>query len=104
LIALTISLVFAGLCLSLAGCLSGGKQDARGVLHGDLAWPGEVPVAGDVILAEDVNLTGNFWVQPEGSTFEHVFYDGRRTPYLGRVLIEPLRTTSSVLAGLSWNP
>jgi hypothetical protein len=43
-------------CLSLAGCLAAPDKVVRGVLHGDLTWRGEVFVAGDVILGDDVKL------------------------------------------------
>jgi hypothetical protein len=66
--------------------------------------PGEYHVIFGEEVPEDVNLARNFWVQPEGSTLEQVFYDGRRTPYLGRVMVEPMRMAPSALAGLSWNP
>jgi hypothetical protein len=65
---------------------------------------GSPVICENVFLDDDVNLPRNFWIQSQGSSFEHVFYDVRRTPYLGRVLIEPLRTVPSALAGLSWNP
>ncbi len=45
------------LCLLLVGCLTDKKKIVSGVLHGDLVWQGDVFVAGDVVLEEDVKLT-----------------------------------------------
>ena len=50
-------LFFAVICLLMAGCLAGRVQTVRGVLHGELVWQGEILVAEDVVLEEDVTLT-----------------------------------------------
>lgn len=53
-----IGAVLAGLlCLLLAGCQTAPRRVVSGTLHGELVWQGEVRVAGDVVLAEDVALT-----------------------------------------------
>ena len=67
-----------------------------------------VPAEYHVVLGEnvpeDVKLQRNFWLYQDDAPTEHFFYDGRRSPYLGRVLIEPPRTAPSSQVGLSWNP
>lgn len=67
-----------------------------------------LPVEYHVVLGEnvpdDVSMPHNFWVYPEASLNEHAFYDSRRSPYLGRTLIEPPRTAPSAQVGLSWSP
>jgi hypothetical protein len=67
-----------------------------------------VPAEYHVVLGEnvpeDVNLQRNFWLYQGDASIEQFFYDGRRSPYIGRTLIEPSLTTLSSQVGLSWNP
>ena len=55
-------------------------------------------------VPEDVNLPRNFWAYPDADHPEDSFYDGQRSPYLGRVLVVPSKTSPSSQAGLSWSP
>lgn len=66
--------------------------------------PAEYQVVFGEEVPEDVNLTRNFWLHENPSAMDEFFYDGRRTPYLGKVLVEPHRTSPSSQAGLSWTP
>jgi hypothetical protein len=50
-------LLLGGLCLLMAGCLSGKDRTIRGVLHGEIVWQGDVLIAEDVVLESDVKLT-----------------------------------------------
>lgn len=53
-------------------------------------------------VPEDVRLIGNDWDDlPVAGVIERIF-DGRRTPYLGRVQIEPVRIVPPDEAGPSW--
>lgn len=67
-----------------------------------------VPVEYHVVFGEevpdDVSMPRNFWEHQETDTPEKSFYDGRRTPYLGRVVIDPQRTAPTGKEGLSWTP
>ncbi|MDG5467642.1 NosD domain-containing protein [Deltaproteobacteria bacterium IMCC39524] len=55
-------------------------------------------------VPEDVSLLRNYWIRETPSTLVDSFYDGHRSPYLGKVVFEPQRTTPSSQAGLSWIP
>lgn len=55
-------------------------------------------------VPDDVNLPRNYWQQGAEPSLPNAFYDGRRSDYLGRVLVEPVRTAPSTQAGPSWNP
>ena len=55
-------------------------------------------------VPEDVSLLRNYWIKEPPSTLVDSFYDGHRSPYLGKVVFEPQRTTPSSQAGLSWIP
>ncbi|GEM_PF-1444251 len=72
--------------------------------------PTEYHVAFGEEVPEDVLLPRNFWEYSESVSPDDFFYDGRRSPYLGRVLLEPLRMLPSTQAGPStpagspWNP
>lgn len=66
--------------------------------------PGGYHVVLGEVVPEDVKLPRNYWVHEGVALLSDFFYDGRRSPYLGQVLIEPQRTSPSPLAGLSWNP
>ncbi|RLB63097.1 MAG: hypothetical protein DRH08_11530 [Deltaproteobacteria bacterium] len=66
--------------------------------------PTEYHVAFGEEVPEDVRMPRNFWVQSETIPFDDFFFDGRRSAYLGRVLVEPTRTSPSTQTGLSWNP
>jgi hypothetical protein len=41
-------------------------------------------------VPEDVELGGNAWDAPDGAAVLERIFDGRRLPYLGKVLVEPL--------------
>ncbi len=64
--------------------------------------PKEYQVVFGEEVPEDVSMPRNYWVH--AATQEDSFYDGRRSPYLGRVIVEPQRTAPSSQAGLSWSP
>lgn len=49
-------------------------------------------------VPEDVALTGNHWETPA----EALFFDGRRAPYLGRVVLEPMLSIPPAATGPSW--
>jgi len=66
--------------------------------------PAEYHVVFGEEVPEDVNLARNFWRHENPSAMFDSFYDGRRSPYLGKVLVEPQRTSSPSQAGLSWSP
>jgi len=66
--------------------------------------PSEYHVVFGEEVPEDVNLSRNFWVHAKSSAEGDAFYDGNRSPYLGRVMVEPQRSTPSSQAGLSWIP
>lgn len=66
--------------------------------------PAEYHVVLGEEVPEDVNLVRNFWLSEDPSATLDSFYDGRRSPYLGKVLIEPQLTSPSRQAGLSWTP
>jgi hypothetical protein len=66
--------------------------------------PAEYQVIFGEEVPEDVKLLRNFWVHTNPSAEGDSFYDGRRSPYLGRVLVDPQRTVPSSQVGLSWNP
>lgn len=66
--------------------------------------PGDYHVVFGEEVPEDVTLARNLWEWPEAATLDQTFYDGRRTPYLGRVVVAPVRTAPSTQAGLSWSP
>jgi len=67
-------------------------------------------LAGDyqVVLGEevpdDVLLPHNYWSGMTAVEVAEHFYDGRRSPYLGRVLVEPVLTSPPEHNGFSWNP
>jgi hypothetical protein len=66
--------------------------------------PAEYHVVLGEEVPEDVNLVRNFWLSEDPSATLDSFYDGRRSPYLGKALIEPQRTSPSRQTGLSWTP
>lgn len=66
--------------------------------------PAEYHVVLGEEVPEDVNLVRNFWLSENPPATLDSFYDGRRSPYLGKVLIEPQRTSPSSQTGLSWTP
>ncbi len=66
--------------------------------------PAEYHVVFGEEVPEDVNLAGNFWLHENPSAMFDSFYDGRRSPYLGKVLVEPQRASPSSQTGLSWTP
>lgn len=66
--------------------------------------PSEYNVVFGEEVPEDVRLMRNYWVQKNLTKLENTFYDGHRSPYLGKVIFEPQRTSPSSQVGLSWNP
>lgn len=66
--------------------------------------PAEYHVVFGEEVPEDVKMSRNFWLIPEDSTMDDYLYDGRRSDYLGRALIEPMRSQPSDQAGISWKP
>lgn len=66
--------------------------------------PGEYNVVFGEEVPEDVTLSRNYWLQANNSSLEATFYDGRRSSYLGKVLIDPQRKAPSSQVGLSWTP
>lgn len=67
-----------------------------------------VPADYHVVLGEevpeDVDLSHNYWMFERTAVPDKAFYDGRRSPYLGKVMIEPQKTSPAPKTGLSWNP
>jgi hypothetical protein len=55
-------------------------------------------------VPEDVSLLRNYWSQEPSSELVESFYDGHRSPYIGKVIFDPQRTSPSKQAGLSWIP
>lgn len=72
--------------------------------YNSFGLPGEYHVVLGEDVPEDVAMAHNFWADAGNASFGHFFYDGQRSPYLGRVLMEPLLTTPSAQTGLSWKP
>ena len=66
--------------------------------------PSEYQVVFGEDVPDNVDMPRNYWAHPETSPLNDSFYDGRRSPYLGQVVIEPQRLSPSSLAGLSWSP
>lgn len=54
-------------------------------------------------VPEDVQLSGNTWEPTDANTLQGTFYDGQRVDYLGRVLINPVRTSPATRTGPSWS-
>ncbi|MDT8440545.1 MAG: hypothetical protein RQ723_02655 [Desulfuromonadales bacterium] len=55
-------------------------------------------------VPDDVQLADNFWDADVQRQPEELFYDGRRSSYLGRVRTEPVLTAPPVNSGLTWTP
>ncbi len=66
--------------------------------------PAEYQVVFGEEVPEDVSMLRNYWGSAELSSHDRFFYDGRRSPYLGQVLIEPQRSSPPIQAGVSWSP
>ena len=66
--------------------------------------PAEYNVVFGEEVPDDVSLLRNYWAWETPSTLVDSFYDGHRSPYLGKVVFDPQRTTPSNQAGLSWTP
>lgn len=58
-------------------------------------------VLGEEVM-EDVRLANNDWGGAPAAAVVERFFDGRRTAYLGRVLIEPVLVAPPAGAGPSW--
>lgn len=54
-------------------------------------------------VPEDVRLAGNFWEPTDAESLQATFYDGQRVDYLGRVLVDPVRTAPATRTGPSWS-
>jgi len=59
-------------------------------------------VLGESISA-DVDLSGNHWIDVASPGFTEKFFDKRRDPALGRILLEPYLSTPDISAGPSWS-
>jgi len=66
--------------------------------------PGEYHVVFGEEVPEDMPLARNFWRYPKEASLDDLLYDGRRSDYLGRALLEPQRSTPAEKAGISWSP
>ncbi|PLX78842.1 MAG: hypothetical protein C0614_08270 [Desulfuromonas sp.] len=55
-------------------------------------------------VPEDIHLAKNYWEDVESGQFDSLFYDGQRSDYLGRVLVDPVMVDPPADAGLQWNP
>jgi hypothetical protein len=66
--------------------------------------PTEYQVVFGEEVPEDVSMPRNFWPPSGIEQLARSFYDGQRSPYLGRVLVDPQRVSPSSQAGLSWKP
>lgn len=72
------------------------------VEHNQFGLPQDYQVVLGEEVPEDVLLANNNWDGlPAAAVFERIF-DGRRTPYLGRVQIEPVLVVPLGEAGPSW--
>lgn len=54
-------------------------------------------------VSDNVDLSGNWWQQASEPRFGESFFDRRRDPDLGAVVIEPRLVTRPIDAGPSWN-
>jgi len=54
-------------------------------------------------VPEDVRLSGNYWELKDAEALQATFYDGQRADYLGRVLVNPVRTSPASRTGPSWS-
>jgi len=59
-------------------------------------------VLGETISA-DVDLSGNYWSDLDSPDFPEMFFDHRRDPALGSILLEPYPSTPDSSAGPSWS-
>lgn len=64
--------------------------------------PGEYQVILGEDVPEDVLLPDNYWAVPESAATSGWFFDGRRSPYLGQVRVEPSLPDAPLQAGPSW--
>ncbi|MDH3998027.1 MAG: right-handed parallel beta-helix repeat-containing protein [Desulfuromonadales bacterium] len=55
-------------------------------------------------VPKDVAMRENFWLFSDQKERNAFFFDGQRSPYLGRVVRKPVLTASPTEAGLSWTP
>jgi nitrous oxidase accessory protein NosD len=53
-------------------------------------------------VPEDVRLGGNAWDNPKAEVVLERIFDGRRSPHLGKVEIEPLRDVPLETVGPTW--
>lgn len=72
--------------------------------NNSFGMPAEYQVVFGEEVPEDVKLLRNFWLPSDASFIDALIYDGRRSPYLGRAIIEPFLKKPSAMVGLSWNP
>jgi hypothetical protein len=66
--------------------------------------PAEYQVVLGEEVPENVSMPRNYWGSAKPSSHDGSFYDGRRSPYLGQVLIEPQRISPPTRTGVSWSP
>ena len=55
-------------------------------------------------VPDDLMMPRNYWVSNDPVSLTDSFFDGRRSPYIGRVITDPVRTSPSSQAGPSWSP
>ncbi len=55
-------------------------------------------------VPDDVAMPRNYWGTTDLPSIEALFFDGRRTGYLGSVQVTPILTAPIEKAGISWNP
>ncbi len=54
-------------------------------------------------VPEDVNMPRNFWGSSNEVVIRAGFYDGQVDSYLGKILVEPIRTAPDPDSGINWN-
>jgi len=54
-------------------------------------------------VPEDILLANNYWEDVEPGQFDSLFFDGLRSDYLGRVLVDPVLADPPAEAALQWN-
>lgn len=64
--------------------------------------PAEYQVVLGENVPEDVTMTRNYWDVPDLAALLQRLYDGRRSDYLGRVLVDPVLPNPPKQAGTAW--
>lgn len=55
-------------------------------------------------VPDDVQLSGNYWGPIDADALQATFFDGQRADYLGRVRVDPVRSSPAARVGASWTP